>query len=184
MAEMETPELTVMVGENDHAAGSANAKITLVEYGDYECPHCGRAYPVVKKIQETMGDRLRFVFRNFPLTQAHPNALHAAEASEIAAPQGKYWEMHDILFENQTALDDESLTNYAEQIGLDVEKFTENLENDTFEEKVREDFMGGVESGVNGTPTFFINGVRYNDAVDYETLLGVLENSKAQKAGE
>jgi protein-disulfide isomerase len=184
MAEMETPELTVAVGENDHAAGSANAKVTLVEYGDYECPHCGRAYPVVKKIQETMGDKLQFVFRNFPLTQAHPNALHAAEAAEIAARQGKYWEMHDILFENQDALDDDSLTTYAEQIGLDVEKFMEDLQNDTFEEKVREDFMGGVESGVNGTPTFFINGARYNDAVDYETLLGVLENSKSQKAGE
>ena len=179
MAEMETPELTIPVGENDHAAGSETAQITLVEYGDYECPHCGRAYPVVKKIQEKMGDKLRFVFRNFPLTQAHPNALHAAEAAEIAAQQGKFWEMHDILFENQNALDDESLTAYAEKIGLDVEKFTEDLENDTFEEKVRADFMGGLESGVNGTPTFFIDGVRYNNAVDYETLLGVLENSKA-----
>src|SRR3982751_2556932 len=139
----ETPSLTIPVGENDHAQGNENAKVTLVEYGDYECPHCGRAYPVVKKVQETMGDKLRFVFRNFPLTQIHPNALHAAEASEIAAEQGKYWEMHDILFENQDALDDEDLISYAEQLGLDVEKFREALENDTYEEKVREDFMNG-----------------------------------------
>lgn len=175
MSNTETPELTVAVGENDHMQGSDGARVTLVEYGDYECPHCGRAYPIVKKVQAKMGDRLRFVFRNFPLTQAHPNALHAAEATEIAAKQGKFWEMHDLLYENQDALGDESLIAYAEQLGLDVEKFKKDLRNDTFEEKVRGDFMGGVESGVNGTPTFFINGVRFDQAWDEETLLKALE---------
>jgi len=169
--------LSVPVGENDYSAGSKDATVTLVEYGDYECPHCGRAYSIIKKVQETMGDKLRFVFRNFPLTQVHPNALHAAEAAEIAGKHSKYWEMHDVLFENQDALDDESLKTYAEQIELDAEKFAEELENDIFEEKVRADFMGGVESGVNGTPTFFINGARFDQSWDYESLLEALENA-------
>ena len=178
MPETEAPRLTVAVGENDHILGSEDASVTLVEYGDYECPHCGRAYWIVKKVQEKMGDRLRFVFRNFPLTQAHPNALRAAEAAEIAATQDKFWEMHNRLYENQNALDDESLIGYAKGIGLNVEKFTEDLRSDTFEEKVRADFMGGVESGVNGTPTFFINGVRFNESWDYETLLKALERGE------
>ncbi len=169
-------ELTVPVSDSDHSEGSKNAQITLVEYGDYQCPHCRRAYPIVKKIQEAMGDKLRFVFRNFPLTKIHPNALHAAEASEAAAAQGKYWEMHDLLFENQYALDDRSLLGYADSLGLDVEKFAADLENGTYEEKVRADFYAGIESGVNGTPTFFINGYRYDDSWDYETLLNTLEN--------
>ncbi len=126
-----------------------------------------------------MGDKLRFVFRNFPLTQAHPNAQRAVEAAEIAAAQGKFWEMHDLLYENQNAMDDESLIAYAEKIGLDVEKFREDLRNDTFEEKVREDFMGGVESDVDGTPTFFINGVRLNQPWDEETSV----TSRARVSG-
>ena len=179
MPNMENPTLSVPVNENDHIEGPENAEITLVEYGDYECPHCGRAYSIVKKIQEQMGDKLRFVFRNFPLAQSHPHAMHAAEAAEIAAQDGKFWEMHDILYENQNALDDQSLISYAEEIGLDSDKFAEDLENDTFEEKVREDFMSGVESGVNGTPSFFINGVRYNGSWDYENLLEALENANS-----
>jgi protein-disulfide isomerase len=178
MPRTETPELTIPVGENDHIQGSGDAAVTLVEYGDYECPHCGRAYWIVKKVQEKMGDRLRFVFRNFPLTQTHPHALRAAQAAEIAAVQDKFWEMHDRLYENQNALDDESLIAYAEEIGLDGEKFTEDLRSDAFEKKVRADFMGGVESGVNGTPTFFINGVRFNQSWDYETLLDALERGQ------
>lgn len=175
MSNTETPELTIPVGEDDHVQGSDGARVTLVEYGDYECPHCGSAYPIIKKVQGKMGDKLRFVFRNFPLAQAHPHALHAAEATEIAAAQGKFWEMHDTLYENQDALSDESLIAYADKIGLDVEKFREDLQNDTYEEKVRADFMGGVESGVNGTPTFFINGARFNESWDEETLLKALE---------
>ena len=177
MPKNENPELTVPVSENDHIEGPENAEIILLEYGDYECPHCGTAYKIVKKIQEQMGDKIRFVYRNFPLAQSHPHAMHAAEAAEIAAQDGKFWEMHDILFENQKALNDENLISYAEKIELDTNKFTEDLQNDTFEEKVREDFMSGVESGVNGTPTFFINGVRFNGSFDYESLLEALQSS-------
>lgn len=177
MANNENPELTVPVGTDDHAEGSENAQVTLVEYGDYECPHCGTAYEIVKKIQKEMGDDLRFVFRNFPLQQSHPHAEHAAEAAEIAAQDGKFWEMHDQLYENQNALDDESLKSYAKEIGLNAEKFAEDLESGKFEEKVQNDFMSGVESGVNGTPSFFINGVRFNGSFDYETLLEALKNA-------
>jgi protein-disulfide isomerase len=122
-----------------------------------------------------MAGRLRFVFRNFPLTQMHPHAFQAARAAEIAGSEGKFWEMHDRLFENQIALDDDSLIAYARQIGLDVAAFTEQLRGDVFEEKVRADFLSGVESGVNGTPTFYINGVRLNVSWDYESLLEALE---------
>ena len=173
----ENPTLTVPVNENDHVEGSENAGVTLVEYGDYECPHCGTAYSIVKKIQKKMGNKLRVVFRNFPLKQSHPHALHAAEAAEIAAQNGKFWEMHDMLFENQNDLDDESLKSYADKIGLDAGKFAKDLENGKFEEKVNEDFMSGVESGVNGTPSFFINGVRFNGSFDYENLIEALENA-------
>ena len=176
MANNESPELTVQVGADDHTEGSENAQVTLVEYGDYECPYCGTAYEIVKKIQDEMGDKLRFVFRNFPLQQSHPHAENAAEAAEIAAQDGKFWEMHDILYENQNALDDESLKSYAKKIGLDAEKFGADLESGKFEEKVQKDFMSGIESGVNGTPSFFINGVRFNGSFDYENLLEALKN--------
>ncbi len=173
---MPEEKLSVPVGDDDYSQGSKDAKITLVEYGDYECPYCGKAYPIVKKIQAEMGDDLKFVFRNFPITQSHPHALHAAEAAEIAGKQGKFWEMHDALYENQKALDDESLKKYAEKIGLDAENFAADLENGTYEEKVRTDFMNGVESGVNGTPSFFINGTRFDGSWEYEDLLEALKN--------
>ena len=179
MPSNENPQLSVPVSGKDHAEGSKDAPVTLVEYGDYQCPYCGDAYGIVKKIQEEMGDNLRFVFRNFPLKQSHPHAMHAAEAAEIAAQNGKFWEMHDALYENQNALDDESLKSYAKEIGLDPKKFSEELQNDTFEEKVQADFMSGVESGVNGTPTFFINGARHNGSFDYESLLEALQNANA-----
>ncbi len=163
------------MGANDHSQGAEKAAVTLVEYGDYECSYCGAAYPIVKKVQKKMGGKLRFVFRNFPLTQVHPHAHRAAEAAESADAQGKFWEMHDALYENQDALDDNNLTAYAEKIGLDDKKFKKDLQNDAFRERIRHDFTGGVESGVNGTPTFFINGIRYDEAVDYETLLAALE---------
>lgn len=173
----ENPTLTIEVNEEDHIQGSDSAQITLVEYGDYQCPYCGKAYPIVKKIQETLGDKMRFVFRNFPLTRIHPNALHAAEASEIAAEHGKFWEMHDLLYENQKSLDDENLVDYAESLGIGSEKFAEDLENGKYEEKVRGEFMSGIESGVNATPTFFINGVRFDNSWDYESLLNALQNA-------
>jgi protein-disulfide isomerase len=175
MAANDDARLTMKVSERDHAEGPADAPVTLVEYGDYECPHCGRAYPIVKRIQQLMGDRLRFVFRNFPLGEAHPHAQHAAEAAEAAAAQGKFWEMHDALYEHQRALDDAHLVSYARNVGLDEAPFVKDLQSHAYQRRVREDFMSGVRSGVNGTPTFFINGVRHDDAWDVNTLMDALE---------
>jgi protein-disulfide isomerase len=168
-------QLTLPVSERDHSQGPASASVTLVEYGDYECPHCGAAYPIVQEIQRQLGERLRFVFRNFPITTAHPHAEHAAEAAEAAGGQGKFWEMHDYLFEHQQALDDRKLEEYAAAVGLDLERFDDDMEGQAYAARVREDFMSGVRSGVNGTPTFFINGQRHNGAYDVETLLAAID---------
>jgi protein-disulfide isomerase len=149
------------VTEHDHVAGRDDAPVTLVEYGDYECPYCGMAYPIVKAAQKRLGAGLRFVFRNFPLKEIHPHAQHAAEAAESAAAQGKFWEMHDMLFEHQHALEDTDLVTYAKALGLDAERIAGDIANKTYAKRVREDFRSGVRSGVNGTPTFFINGERY-----------------------
>jgi protein-disulfide isomerase len=167
--------LTLAVSERDHVQGSTTAPVTLVEYGDYECPYCGAAYPIVKELQRRLGDRLRFVFRNFPLGNMHPHAEHAAEAAEAAGAQGKFWEMHDWLYEHQQALGDEQLEEYAGTIGLDVERFDTEMEGQVHQERVRADFMSGVRSGVNGTPTFFINGHRHNGSYDLATLLEAIE---------
>src|SRR5438046_4267374 len=142
----------------DHIQGPIDAPIALLEYGDYECPYCGDAYPVVKAIQERLGDRLCFAFRNFPLVNAHPHAEHAAEAAEAAGVQGKFWEMHDTLYENQTALDDEDLAQYAADLRLDARRLINEIVADAHVARVREDFRSGARGGVNGTPTFFING--------------------------
>jgi protein-disulfide isomerase len=174
------PALSLPVTEDrDHIEGPAEAAVTLVEYGDYECPYCGAAYPIIKEVQSRMGERLRFVFRNFPITTSHAHAEHAAEAAEAAAAQGSFWQMHDLLFENQRRLSDEDLRAYAEKLGLDVGMFDEDLAEHAHAERVREDFMSGVRSGVNGTPTFYINGVRYDDSYDVETLLAALERAAA-----
>jgi protein-disulfide isomerase len=171
--------LTLPVGERDHIAGPSEAPVTLVEYGDYECPDCGRAYPIVKQVQQGLGRALRFVFRNFPLRESHPHAQHAAEAAEAAAAQGKFWEMHDRLFERQFALDDENLIEYAGDLGLDVARFRRELAGRVYEPRVREDFRSGVASGVNGTPTFFINGSRYDELWDVGSLVAALRRAAA-----
>jgi protein-disulfide isomerase len=172
------PELTIPVSDDrDHVQGPADAPVTLLEYGDYECPYCGAAYPIVKQIQERMGERLRFVFRNFPITTAHPHAEQAAEAAEAAAAQGSFWPMHDLLYENQRHLETDDLVGYAGRLGLDVERFRRELDDHVHAPWVREDFMSGVRSGVNGTPTFYVDGVRYEGAYDAETLLAVLERA-------
>jgi protein-disulfide isomerase len=176
----ERVSLAPPVGPEDHSAGPEDAPVTLVEYGDYQCPHCGRAYPIIKQIQKRLGKRLRFVFRNFPLTQIHPEAEHAAEAAEEAAAQDKFWPMHDRIFERQFALDDEHLAEYAAELGLDAERVAEALTNETYRDRVRDDFMSGVKSGVNGTPTFFINGVRYEESWDLEPLLAALEEAASE----
>jgi len=170
-----TASLRPPVGQRDHQWGPETAPVTLVEYGDYECPYCGEAYPIVKEIQRRLGDRLRFVFRNFPLTQSHPHAEHAAEAAEAAAVQKKFWEMHDYLFEHQQALDDAHLVQYAAALNLDKEMFVREMTEHVHTNRVHEDFMSGVRSGVNGTPTFFINGLRHDDSYELETLLAAIE---------
>ncbi len=172
--------LTTPVAEDrDHIQGPAEAGVTLVEYGDYECPYCGAAYPIIKQVQARMGERLRFVFRNFPITTSHPHAEQAAEAAEAAGAQDRFWKMHDLLYENQKRLRGEDLHGYAEKLELDVEAFSKELAEHVHAARVREDFMSGVRSGVNGTPTFYVNGVRHDDSYDLETLLAALERATA-----
>jgi len=178
-----TPELTLPVGTRDHAKGPTTAPVTLVEYGDYECPHCGRAYPIVKELQERMGDRMRFVFRNFPLTEIHPHAGLAAQAAEAAGEQGQFWAMHDLLFENQKALDLAHLASYGRRLGMDPVALGQALERGAFEARVQEDFLSGVRSGVNGTPTFFINGTRYDGAWDLPFLTAAVERAARMASG-
>jgi protein-disulfide isomerase len=170
--------LTVPVDEHrDHVDGPGNAQVTLVEYGDYECPYCGEAYPIVKDIQARMGQRLRFVFRNFPISTSHPHAEHAAEAAEAAASQGRFWEMHDRLYEHQERLGDEDLHAHAGAIGLELELFDKEMAEHVHATRVHEDFMSGVRSGVNGTPTFYIDGRRHDDSYDPGVLLEALERA-------
>ena len=161
-----TSSLTLPVAKRDHIQGPIDAPIKLVEYGDYECPYCGEAFPIIKAIQERLGDRLCFTFRNFPLVNSHPHAQHAAEAAEAAGAQGKFWEMHDILFENQEALDDENIAKYASTLGLDARRLIDEVVTGVHTARVREDFRSGARGGVNGTPTLFINGARYDGAPD------------------
>ena len=169
------PRLAVPVSENDHAQGPADAPVTLVEYGDYECPYCGRAHPVVKALQQRMGGRLRFVFRNFPLNTLHEHAGVAAQAAEAAAAQGKFWEMHDLLYEHQDDLAD--VQQYALRLGLEIYRFESDLSGEKHAKRVRDDFRGGVRSGVNGTPTFFINGARYDGEHTFDAMLAALESA-------
>ena len=174
MANDDLARLTLPVGARDHAQGPAGAPVTLVEYGDYECPHCGRAYPIVQEVQRRLGSTLRFVFRNFPLAESHPHAEHAAEAAASADADGRFWEMPDTLFEHQQALLDPHLIGDATAVGLDATVFENELRAHTHKARVREDFTSGVRSGVNGTPTFFINGVRFDESWDPETLTKAL----------
>lgn len=165
--------------DRDHLQGPIDAPIKLLEYGDYECPYCGQAYPVVKEIQKRLGKRLCFVFRNFPLTNSHPHAEHAAEAAEAAGAQGRFWEMHDELFENQEALEDEDLAGYAAALGLDAQRLMSEVSSGAHGLRVREDFHSGARNGVNSTPSFFINGLRYNGMVEFEEFLAALTGESA-----
>lgn len=167
--------LRIPVSPGDHSEGPADAPVTFVEYGDYECPHCGRAFPIVKQLQKVLTGRLRFVFRNFPISQIHPHAVHAAIAAEAAARQGRFWPMHDRIFMHQQRLDDASLRTYAADLDLDVEQFDRDMQDPAIADRVRADFDGGIRSGVNGTPTFFVNGVRVDTGYEYEELLAVIE---------
>jgi protein-disulfide isomerase len=164
-------ERVIEIRPDDHVSGSPNAPVTLVEYGDYECPHCGAAFPIVENIRRRLGDRLQFVYRHFPLTQSHPHAEHAAEIAEAAGERGAFWAMHETLFANQ------SLVAYAQSVGVDPQWAAEALAAGTFAPRVREQFMSGVRNGVNGTPTFFINGRRFDYSLNERVLLATLEDA-------
>lgn len=176
---MSVGQLKVPVTERDHFQGPPDAPVTLVEYGDYECPHCARAHPMVELVQRRVGQRLRFVFRNFPLTEIHSDAEQAAEAAEAAGARGKFWVMHDMIFEHQRdglALRD--LGQYAAAVGLDAMAVMQDVGAHLFLPRIREDFIGGVRSGVNGTPTFFINGVRFDgDWTDVDELVEAINGA-------
>ncbi len=175
MAVNTTAKLSLPVGDRDHAVGPDNAPVTLVEYGDLECIHCRKVNPIIRALREQVGSRLRYVFRHFPISSIHPDAQLAAQATEAAATQGKFWEMQEALFDHQGELDESHLIQYAAEIGLDVEHFERELKEGVYAEHVSEDFHSGIQSGVNGTPTFFINGERYEGAWDFESLIEAIE---------
>jgi protein-disulfide isomerase len=166
-----TSQLAAPVTADDHMLGPDNGTATLVEYGDYECPYCGVAESAVQDLRRALPDTLRYVFRHFPLIESHPHALSAATTAEAAGLQGKFWQMHDLLFKHQRALDGGSLLVYAAQIGLDIDRFGRDIESDVVLDRIRRDMEGGIRSDVEGTPSFFINGVKYEASWDYESLL-------------
>ena len=174
----ERARLAVPVGERDHVRGLPSAEVTLVEYGDFECPYTRRARPVVRRLRQEFGEeRLLFVFRNFPLSRIHPHAQAAAEAAEAAAAQGRYWEMHDLLFDNQWHLEDEDLRRYAQRLGLDLERFDRELTEHAHAHRVHEDATSGLKSGVRATPTFFVNGLRHDGPNDLATRRTAVEQA-------
>jgi protein-disulfide isomerase len=172
----ENIKLTLPVSESrDHIQGPVNAPIALVEYGDYECPYCGQAYMIIKEIQERLGSKLCFVFRNFPLTKVRPHAYKAAIAAETAAAQGKFWDMYDYLFKHGQVVTDDNLRQSAAKLGLDIARFDREFLARTYSSHVDDDIQSGKSSGVKSTPTFFINGDRYNNSWDLDTLLSALD---------
>ena len=167
--------LKVPVTPADHKYGNDDAPVTLVEYGDYECPHCAAAHPVVEALENYFNDRLRFVFRHFPLTEIHPHAEPAAETAELAGFSGRFWQMHNLIYENQQRLNLPTLIQLGQQLGLPAAEIERSVEEKTYQDKIQEDFIGGVRSGVNGTPTFFINGRKYNGSYALEDLISTIE---------
>ena len=169
--------LSIPVTDADHAVGPADAPITLVEYGDYECPYCRAAHPVVKEVERRLNGQLCFAYRHFPIVNAHPHAVRAAQAAEAAGAQGQFWLMHDRLFESTAGLEDETLVRLAVQIGLDARRFVSDLAADQYLDRIREDMSSGARSGVNGTPTFFVGGVRHDGPHDAVSLMAALQRS-------
>jgi protein-disulfide isomerase len=159
----------------DHIRGSDDALVTLIEYGDYQCPYCGQAEVVIRELLSSFGDDLRYVWRHLPLNDVHPNAQLAAEASEAAAAQGRFWDMHDTLLEHQEGLTSLDLLRYADQLDLDVNRFRGDLHRHTYAERVTDDVASADASGVAGTPSFFINGRRHQGAYDIGTLTGAVK---------
>ena len=176
----EPPKLAVPVSsEDDHIEGSGEASLTLVEYGDYQCPFCGAAYPEVKKVQKALGSKLRFVFRNFPLSNIHEYAMNAAETAEAASSQGKFWPMHDFLYEHQATLGDPGVAlDFVKKLGLNTPKFEQDIAKHVYQKRIKDDFMGGVKSGVNGTPTFYANGIRHDGDAVAKALVEALSKTR------
>ena len=168
--------LKLPVSEEDSIQGNENATITLVEYGDYQCPHCAAAYYVIKDIQKHFGTQLRFVFRNFPLKEIHTFAMVAAETAEFAGDYDLFWEMHDLIYENQESLGVPLLSGLAETLGLSMTDLELAIKKGVYVPKIQKDFMGGVKSGVNGTPTFFINDQRYKGPFDFKNLIEAIDS--------
>ncbi|HEY5265722.1 MAG TPA: DsbA family protein [Acidimicrobiales bacterium] len=166
--------LSVPVSANDHAIGPENAALTVVEYGDYQCPYCGQAFPIVQALQRAFADSLRLVFRNLPLADMHPHAEQAAEIAEAVGLQGKFWEMHDLLYENQRDLEAKALLGYAKRAGANVDEVVAALESGEPRTRVQHDLEGAIRSGANGTPTFFVNGERYDGSWAYEPFADYL----------
>jgi len=181
---MSTPDevkLNNPVTERDHASGPATAPVTLVEYGNFECIHCGRAYPVIKQVRKLLGDDLRFVFRHFPTVQTHPHSLRAAEAAEAAGAQEKFWQMHDELFTHQAALEDRHLSRYAKRIGLNMERFTSDMTRNSFLREIDANYQRSLfDEHITGTPTIYLNGIRYTGATDLESLLQAIKLSDTE----
>lgn len=162
------------ISAQDHIQGPIDAPMMVVEYGDYQCPFCAAAYPAVKRLQQRLGDRLGYVFRHFPLSQLHPYAIQTSEAAEAAGAQGRFWEMHALLFENQDHFEPAALTAYARALDLDLPQFADDLAQHRFLKKIRRDFMGGARSGVNGTPSFFLNGFLYRGPFTADALFDAI----------
>lgn len=174
--------LKVPVTSADHVLGPASAPVTLVEHGDYECPHCATAHPSVKLVLAQFGQSLRFVFRHFPLNEVHPNAESAAEAAEFAGAHDRFWEMHNGIYDNQDRLSLPLLIVLAEALGLSEAALRHSLATRQFAPKVRSDFLGGVRSGVNGTPTFFVNGVRHEGSFEFDDLVAAIALERHARA--
>ncbi len=168
-------ELTVPVTDADHSIGPADAPVTVVEYGDLECPNCKQAAPAVKLLLRRFTGRLRFVYRHFPLEEVHPHAISAAEAAECAGAQGRFWPMHDLLFENQARLKLHQLRDYAEQLQLDMVRYTLEMNDHVYLQRIREHMQNGLESGVRSTPTFFVNGKLQDVSFGLSALFSAVE---------
>jgi formate-nitrite transporter family protein len=167
-------QLSPPVTERDHSLGPADARVTLLEFGDFECPHCGALHPLIESVRKAFGGNLRFVFRHFPLRSSHPHALAAAKAAEAAGEQGRFWEMHDRLYQRQNELGDQDLVKHARKLGLDVDRFQRELGERTHENRIREDLASAAESGAGGTPSLFINGELYEGSLERGDLFGAL----------
>jgi protein-disulfide isomerase len=169
--------LVTPIQKRDHIQGNPNAPLTLVHYGDFECPYSGEAFLVIKDLQEELRSNLRYVFRHFPLEHKHAHALVAAEAAEAAGAQGQFWEMYDVLFENPDALSEDHIAEHAAALGLDQTRLIREIEDQVYYDRVMQDVESGQESGVDGTPTLFINGFRYAGETDLDSMLGALREA-------